>query len=166
MPTTDDYTKTLGIQWNALKDCFKLCVPSSTPHHTLTKHGLVSDVAKTFDALGLFSPSTIKAKILIQQLWELKIDWDDPVPEDVHDAWLQWRTDLLSQMTIPRCYSNKESQVLSTEIHGFSDSSEVAYAAVVYLRISDTSNQTHLSLVMSKSKVAPIKWLTIPRLEL
>ena len=68
-------------------------VPSPTPLETLTKQGLVSDVAKTFDILGWFSP-TIKAKILMQQLWELKIDWDDPVPECIHDAWLQWRTKL------------------------------------------------------------------------
>ena len=90
------------------------------------------------------------------------------MPEDVYHVWLQWRTELplLSQMTIPRCYFNKESQVSTTEIHGFSDASELAYAAVVYLRTTDTSNQTHMSLVMSKSKVAPIKRLTIPRLEL
>ena len=139
MPATDDYTKTLGIQWNTLKDCFKLYVRSPPPQDTLTKRGLVSDVAKTFDALGWFSPSTIKAKILMQQLWELKVDWDDPVPDDVHDAWLQWRTELplLSQMMIPRCYFNKESKVPSTEIHGFSDASEAAYTAVVYLRTSD-----------------------------
>ncbi|XP_064405765.1 uncharacterized protein LOC135350852 [Halichondria panicea] len=79
MPSTEEYTKTLGIQWNAPKDCFKLSVPSPTPLETLTKRGLVSDVAKTFDALGWFSPSTIKAKILMQQLWELKVDWDDSV---------------------------------------------------------------------------------------
>ena len=88
MPATDDHNKTLGIQWNALKDYFKLCVPSPPRHDPLTKRGLVSDVAKTFDTLGWFSPSTIKAKILMQQLWELKIDWDDPVPDGVHDAWL------------------------------------------------------------------------------
>ena len=69
-------------------------------------------------------------------------------------------------MTIPRCYFNKESQVLSKEIHGFSDASELAYAAVFCLRITDTSNHTQLSLVMSKSKVAPIKRLTIPHLDL
>ncbi len=168
LPTSDEYTKTLGIQWNALKDCFKLSTPSPTPLETLTKRGLVSDVAKTFDALGWFSPSTIKAKILMQKLWELKVDWDDPVPVDIHCAWLQWRTELhlLSQMTIPRCYFDKESQILSTEIHGFSDASELAYAAVVYVRTTDASNHTHVSLVMSKSKVAPIKRLTIPRLEL
>ena len=164
MPSTEEYTKTLGIHWHVPKDCFKLSLPSPTPLETLTKRGLVSDVAKTFDALGWFSPSTIKTKILMQQLWELKVDWDDPVPDEIHDAWLQWRNELhlLSQKAIPRCYFDKKSQVLSTEIHGFSDAS----AAVVYLRITDASNYTHISLVMSKSRVAPIKRLTIPRLEL
>ena len=168
MPAVDAYTKTLGIQWNAPRDCFKLPFPSPTPLDMLTKRGLVSDVAKTFDALGWFSPSIIQAKILMQRLWELKIDWDDPVPDEVHDVWLQWRTELplLSQLSIPCCYFDKESQVLLTEIHGFSDASELAYAAVVYLRVTDTSNRSLVSLVMSKSKVAPIKRLTIPRLEL
>ena len=168
MPTADEYTKTLGIQWNALKDCFKLSVPSPSPLDPLTKRGLVLNIARTFDTLGCFSPSTIKAKILMKRVWELKIDWDDPVPEDIHAAWLQWRTELhlLSRMSIPRCYFDKKSQVLSTEIHSFSDASELAYAAVVYLRITDTSHHNHVSLVMSKSKVAPIRWLTIPHLEL
>lgn len=170
MPKADDheYTKTLGIQWNAIKDCFKLSVPTYTPLEFLTKRGLVSDVAKTFDALGWFSPSTIKAKILMQQLWELKVDWDDPVPEEIHNAWLQWRTELplLTLMSISRCYFNKDSQVVTTEMHGFADASEDAYAAVVYLRTTDASGHTHISLVMSKTKVAPIKRLTIPRLEL
>ena len=94
MPSTEGYTKTLGIQWNAHKDCFRLSVPSPTPPETLTKRGLVSDVAKTFDALGWFSPSTIIAKILMQRLWELKVDWDDSVPENIHASWLQWRTEL------------------------------------------------------------------------
>ena len=85
IPITEEYTKTLGVQWNATKDCFKLSAPSPIPLDTLTKCVLVSDVAKTFDALGWFSLSTIKAKILMQQLWELKIDWDDP---DIHDTWL------------------------------------------------------------------------------
>ena len=89
MSSTEEYTKSLGIQWNASNDCFKLSVPSPTPLEVLTKRGLVSDVAKTFDALGYFSPSTILAKILMQQLWELKIDWDDHIPEDIHDAWLR-----------------------------------------------------------------------------
>ena len=73
---------------------------------------------------------------------------------------------MLSQRSIPRCYFNKQSQPCFMEIHGFSDASEAAYAAVVYLRITDETEIAQTSLVMSKTKVAPIKRLTIPRLEL
>ena len=134
LPMTDAYTKTLGIQWNAPRDYLKISVPSPTPLETLTKRGLVSDVAKTFDVMGWFSPSTIKAKILMQRLWEHKVDWDDPVPEVIHEAWQQWRSELhlLAQKTISRCFFDSVSRQLSIEIHGFSDASELAYAAVVY----------------------------------
>ena len=52
------------------------------------------------------------------------------------------------------------------ELHGFCDASEQAYAAVVYLRMTDTDGNIQIALVTSKTKVAPIKRLTIPRLEL
>ncbi len=52
---------------------------------------LISDVSKTFDILGWFSPTIIKVKILFQRLWELKIDWDEPVPTEIQLAWSQWR---------------------------------------------------------------------------
>ena len=72
----------------------------------------------------------------------------------------------LAAIIIPRCYFPKEVQILSTQLHGFSDTSEAAYAGVVYLRMVDTDGKVHISLVASKTKVAPIKQLTIPRLEL
>ncbi len=168
MPSSEEYTKTLGIQWNASKDHFKLTIASPPSLESITKRGLVSDVAKTFDVLGWFSPSTIKVKILMQLLWECKVDWDDPVPSHIQDAWTQWREELplLSQKHVPRCYFDKKSQPHCLQLHGFSDASEVAYAAVIYLRITDISENAQTSLVMSKTKVAPIKRLTIPRLEL
>ena len=134
----------------------------------VTKRVLVSDVAKTFDALGWFSPAIIKVKILMQRLWELKIDWDDPLPAEIHAVWSQWRTELkcLSGKHIPRCYYPDGVNVVAVELHGFSDPSENAYSAVVYLRLTDSVGEVHTSIVMSKTKVAPIKRLTIPRLEL
>ena len=91
----------------------KIASNSIHPLETLTKHGLISDVAKTFDALGWFSLYH-QNQILMQKVWELKVDWDDPVPGDIHCAWLQWRTELhlLSQMKIPCCYFDKQSQIL------------------------------------------------------
>ena len=101
-------------------------------------------------------------------MWEHRIDWDDTVPLPIHNDWLQWRMELhlLSEKSIPRCYFDKSTQIISFELHGFSDASEHAYAAVVYLRMTDRLGNVQVCMVTSKTKVAPIKRLTIPRLEL
>ena len=168
LPTNDEYTKTLGIEWSAKKDHFRLTVAKPPPLETLTKRTLVSDIAKTFDVLGWFSPATIKVKILLQKVWEERIDWDDPVPMHIKDIWSKWRTELpkLSHKLISRCHFDTDTEIVSTQLHGFSDASESAYSAVVYLRLTDTSGLHQISLVISKTKVAPIKRLSIPRLEL
>ena len=163
-----EYTKTLGIQWNSAMDHFKLSIAELPPLENVTKRLLVSDVAKTFDILGWFSPSIIKVKILLQRLWQQCIDWDDRVAQPILDTWLRWRSELelLSTKPIQHCYFPKDFPVTSVELHGFSDASEAAYAAVVYTRVTDSNDNVHISLVMAKTKVAPIKRLTIPRLEL
>ena len=168
LPSQEEYTKTLGIEWNTTTDHFRLTISNLPTVDVVTKCVLVSDVAKTFDALGWFSPAIIKVKILMQRLWELKIDWDDPLPAEIHAVWSQWRTELkcLSGKHIPRCYYPDGVNVVAVELHGFSDASENAYSAVVYLRLTDSVGEVHTSIVMSKTKVAPIKRLTIPRLEL
>ena len=110
----------------------------------------------------------IKAKILLQKLWERKIDWDEAVPHDVLDVWRRWRAELhlLSEKHMPRCYFPCGAHECSMQLHGFSDASEEAFAAVVYLRVVDPNGMVHVSLVMSKTRVAPLKRMTIPRLEL
>ena len=97
---TETYTKTLGIEWNSNSDHFRLTIADLPPLTNVTKRLLVSDIAKTFDVLGWFSPSIVKVKILLQRLWELKVDWDDPVPHLIKESWLQWRSEL-------QCLSNK-----------------------------------------------------------
>ena len=163
----NEYTKTLGIEWNISADGFRLTIAFSQDT-TITKRRMVSDVAKVFDVMGWFSPAIIKMKILLQRLWEIKLDWDDPIPEHIYQDWFQWRSELPLLMTvrIPRCYSPSKETIVSTQLHGFSDASEEAYAGVVYLRIEYSTKRVHTSLVISKTKVYPIKRLSIPRLEL
>ena len=167
MPDADQYTKTLGIKWSANQDHFRLTVADFPPTNNMTKRSIVSDIAKTFDVLGWFSPTIIKLKMLLQQLWE-QVDWDDAVPQSIIDAWSQWRSELqlLTNKHIPRFYFDKKSRIASLELHGFSDASERTYAAVIYLRMTNTVGEIQTSLVIAKTKVAPIKRLTIPRLEL
>ena len=101
---SQEYTKALGIEWNVTMDHFRLTVAKLSPIGNITKRTLISDIAKIFDVLGWFSPSVIKMKILLQQLWELKVDWDDPAPSPICDVWIRWRSELesLSDHHIPR----------------------------------------------------------------
>ena len=133
IPSPDEYTKTLGIEWNANMDHFRLTVTSLPDADHVTKRAMISDIAKIFDVLGWFSPSTIKAKILLQRLWESKIGCDDLLPPTIYQSWLQWRSELhlLAERHIPRCYYPRDTDVDSIELHGFCDASESAYAGVV-----------------------------------
>ena len=168
IPDPDRFAKALGVEWNASVDCFRLSAFEFPSLEVLTKRALVSDVAKTYDILGWFAPSIIYVKILLQRLWERGIAWDEPVPEDIRDSWEKWKRELpvLTKKLISRCYYPKDVKIASTQLHGFSDASEVAYSGVIYLHMVDTTGRTHVSLVQSKTKVAPLKRLTIPRLEL
>ncbi len=162
------YTKTLGLEWNTITDEFHLTISKLPSSEIMTKRILLSDVAKVFDVLGWFAPATLSMKILLQRVWEERIGWDDPVPEVIRETWRQWRSELhtLTTKSVPRCYFPKDFQISSLQIHRFSDASEDGYAGVVYLRMASTDGSVHTSLVTSKTKVSPIKRLTIPRLEL
>ena len=104
------YSKTLDIELHSVLDHFRLSVTNHAPPKALTKRSLTSDIAKTYDILDWFAPAIIKVKILLQKVWEARIDWDDDVPQPIVDDWLLWRTQLssLSQIHIPRCYFPKE----------------------------------------------------------
>lgn len=128
---------------------------------------VASDIAKLYDPLGLISPILIKAKIILQELWLLKAGWDEPLPIEFQERWRAFRQQLLQleSLSIPRWLGVIRFDPSGIEIHGFSDASQLAMAAAVYLKVPDNNNaNTHL--ICSKIKVAPLKRLTIPRLEL
>ncbi|XP_046868890.1 uncharacterized protein LOC124461406 [Drosophila willistoni] len=107
-------------------------------------------------------------KILLQQVWRSKIDWDEEIPPNLQDMWQSWLSflPLIENMQIPRCYfKNWHAHDCRVQIHVFVDAGEDAYSAVAYFRI-EQNNQILLSLVSAKSKVAPLQPLSIPRLEL
>ena len=157
IPVPDNYTKTLGIEWNANLDHFRLAVASLNTATHMTKRALVSDIAETFDILSWFAPTIIKAKIMLQRVWETGIGWDDLLPKSIHQDWMIWRSELplLTKKHIPHCYYPKNVEVANTELHGFSDVSEDAYAAAVYIRVQDKSGTVHTSLVIAKQRSLP-----------
>lgn len=112
------------------------------------------------------APCTIKAKILNQRLWLLPIGWDDKLPANVEADWIKFRDQLAdcNKIKIPR-WVRFSSQCQSTSLHGFADASEEVYAAVVSL-CTRFDNNIHISLITAKTKVAPLKKITIPHLKL
>lgn len=161
--------KALGVVWCPANDAFeqKFQVKEET---VPTKRGLVSQVASLYDPLGLIAPVITKAKLIIQEVWQLsntkKDDWDDRLPNEIVEKWEKIKTELpiLSDISIPRWIGTRKG--MAVQLHGFCDASEKAYAAVVYVRYRDDDGNYQVSLVMAKSKVAPIKTLKIPKLEL
>ncbi|XP_052747141.1 uncharacterized protein LOC128199875 [Bicyclus anynana] len=156
--------KVLGLKWDPISDTFLFEIKSM--NLTCTKRTILSELARIFDPLGFLSPVTIQAKSFIQKLWILGIEWDQPPPDDIVRLWNAYQTQLsqLSKLRIPRQF--KCAKVKSYELHGFADSSEIAYGAVIYLRATDDKDQVQISIVCSKARVAPLKRISLPRLEL
>lgn len=157
--------KTLGVQWSPKNDDFHYQIQFNDAS-TFTKRSVLSEVAKLFDPLGWISPCIIKAKILIQRLWSESFEWDRPLSSELNQEWLLIREGLqnLSQtIKIPRWLGTQA--ISEIEIHGFSDASQSAYAGAVYIK-SKIGNDIFVNLLYSKTKVAPLKKISIPRLEL
>ncbi|KAF8797168.1 hypothetical protein HNY73_001462 [Argiope bruennichi] len=152
--------RVLGIFWNLLTDSIQVRIADGEIVNT--KRQLLSVIAKTFDPLGLFSPSVIILKIMLQELWKSKAAWDDPVPLTILETWTKFKQQSynLNLISVPRFLGVDNNSDI--QLHGFCDASTKAFAAVVYLK----SRQNQVSLVSAKTRVAPIKQLTIPRLEL
>lgn len=160
-------TKILGLTWDPRADSFQYSVDLASPVQPVTKRRVLSEISKLFDPLGWLAPSIILAKTMIQKLWLAGIDWDEEVPSNLQKEWLTYRNSLtsLENVKVPR-WLNTKSDDKTVQLHGFSDASKMAYAAVIYIRVEDSEGNVHVSLVTSKTKVAPIKQVSIPRLEL
>ena len=163
---SESYPKALGVIWNSVKDT--LCIDVSyLGEDVRSKRDILSDTFKTFDVMGWITPAVLPMKILIQELWKMKVEWREDLPEDkllIHQIWRE-NLPTLADVSVPRCYFLKKP-TLTIQIHGFSDASEAAYGAAIYLRATYADHKPTARLVTAKSRVAPIKQRTIPELEL
>ncbi|XP_077282090.1 uncharacterized protein LOC143908342 [Temnothorax americanus] len=158
--------KILGLIWNPETDTF-LFSDKSSQRDRVTKRTILSEIAQMYDPLGFISPVMIRSKIILQELWLLKSGWDDSVPSELHDRWISFRLQLttLQKLSIPRWLGLGSSKRI-VELHGFSDASSMAMAAAVFVRVSQGNDEYLVRLVSAKTRVAPLKLLSIPRLEL
>jgi len=155
----------LGLLWHPATDSLQFRL-DSIPMNNVTKRIMLSTIAKIFDPLGFLTPVVVVAKILLQSLWILKIDWDQPLSPRVEEEWTNFAISCqdVPKIEFPRWLGTKSSRTM--ELHSFCDASLKAMAAVVFSRSIGSDGKISTQFVCSKTKVAPIKRLTIPRLEL
>ncbi|XP_053956126.1 uncharacterized protein LOC128861768 [Anastrepha ludens] len=160
-------TSTLGIKWDQIRDIFLFSFQSKQPVNGRgTKRSILSIASALFDPLGLLAPVIITAKIILQEIWLLKLNWDESVPQNLQTAWERFLKDIthLSTLSVPR-YSGSTNHN-SSQIHGFCDSSIRAYGCAIYHRSKSTEGKRTVTLLTAKSRVAPIKKQSLPKLEL
>ncbi|XP_043264087.1 uncharacterized protein LOC122404223 [Colletes gigas] len=161
----DSSIKTLGLSWDARNDEIVYTVDLQTDAK-ITKRTILSTISKIFDPLGLLLPVIIKAKILIQGLWRLQLNWDESISHELHTEWTVFVQEFstLDKIAFPRHVTQRAT--MRTELHGYCDASERAYGACLYLRTIDEAGKIKVELLCAKSRVAPLKPVSLARLEL
>ena len=157
--------RTLGFLWNVNTDMFTYSTMST--RHPLTRRGMLGAVCAVYDPMGLITPFTIRGKALIQELTRERVNWDEPLSEEHLARWKEWLEELdgCPGLQIERCLQPVES-INRTELQHFSDASMTAYGSASYIRVVSPTGDVRCSLLFSRSQVAPLKQITIPRLEL
>ncbi|XP_070529935.1 uncharacterized protein [Cardiocondyla obscurior] len=159
----------LGLHWYPVTDSFTFKV-YPTADTVSTKRQVFSETARLFDPLGWLAPIIVRAKILLQSFWPQKIDWDQFLSIKDQETWKTFRMKLrkIEEISLPH-WIHTFLIDCTIELHGFSDASEKAYAAVVYIRVTtvkDNDFVSRIGLLQAKTKVAPLKIISLPRLEL
>ena len=159
-------TRVLGVQWKYQTDEFVFDI--QVPQRPLTRRGLLSAISSLFDPLGFVAPVTLFPKLLLQDLCKQGRSWDKLLNEDEADDWKKWLRSLphLSKLQIKRCLKPIEFKANSYELHFFSDASLRCYGSCCYLRMGDSAGHNSCSFIIGKARVAPLKAVSIPRLEL
>ena len=129
----------------------------------------MSVASSVYDPLGFLAPFTLSAKLILQELFRTKIGWDEKVEGQALSDWKDWLSALpkLSEVAVRRWYKpDLFGEVSHAQVHHFSDASQCATGAASYLRMVDADGNIHCSFVIGKSRLAPLKEITIPCLEL
>ena len=163
------FNKVLGIQWNWNSDTFHFDLIQVAQRAKLllpTKRSILSVLAGIYDSLGLISPLGVGMKVLFQELCVEKVGWDDELSASQKTRWVNWIRELeeVKEIIVNRCLYGVIGVNPSCSLHGFGDASVKAYCAVVYF-VCELYRSFKIELLTSKTRIAPLKTQTIPRLE-
>ncbi|KAG5878722.1 hypothetical protein JTB14_032835 [Gonioctena quinquepunctata] len=151
-------TKILGMIWNPEIDSFRFRFP--VPGSNCTKRIISSTVARCYDPVGLVAPFILYLKLLIKELWKLKIGWDEMVPNEIFQKWSKLKDEWFEKIQFSRYMGIVRTSPVM--LVAFADASMDGYDAVVYVRTVTGNGEITVNLLCAKSKVSPFKVVTIP----
>ncbi|XP_050669608.1 uncharacterized protein LOC126968633 [Leptidea sinapis] len=156
--------KVLGLKWIPTTDTFTFTISSTSVGST--KRAILSTIARLFDVLGFVAPVILYAKLLIQELWLAKVEWDQEPPETITERFIKFKNELslLANLQIPRHLGVAAG--CTVHMLAFGDASIKAYGCVLFLHVTHPNHEVSIHFVCAKSKVAPLKTITLARLEL
>ncbi|XP_065079347.1 uncharacterized protein LOC135702242 [Ochlerotatus camptorhynchus] len=177
LSAVDSSDRVLGMLWHTTEDELRFSMDLKEEIQRVidngerpTKRQMLKCLMGIFDPLGILSVFLVHGKILLQDVWRAGIQWDERVPEDIFGRWIKWTSlfPKISHLRIPRCYFKDaiKKTYEQLQLHIFVDASESAFSAVAYFRVVNAKGESECSIVAAKTKVAPLKPLSIPRLEL
>ena len=161
------HERILGVNWDTKEDQFTFFI--NLPHKPFTKRSVLSTIASLYDPLGFVSQVVLEAKVFLQGLTRRKAGWDEEITSSESERWSNWLSLLsrLNEVSVSRCFKTQElTKLKNAEIHNFSDASSFAYGACSYLRLIDENDNVACSFLIGKSRVSPIKAISILRLEM
>lgn len=159
--------RSLGLNWDLMSDAFTFKI--SDEEKPFTRRGVLSTVNSIYDPLGFVAPVTIQGKAILRELTQNSGDWDSPLPQQMEETWVKWRSSLkaLGNFQVSRPYTEiSPTDVSQRELIVFCDASTKAIASVAYLKLTERNGTIHVGFVMGKAKLTPILEHTVPRLEL
>ena len=166
LPGSDSVERALGVIWCVQSDTFQFRIV--VPVKPFTRRGVLSVISSIYDPIGLVSPFVLEGRKILQELCIQGADWDDAIPGELESRWRKFISLIgnLSKLKIKRCLHSHRSDINAIEFHHFSDASFKGYGQCSYARYVYQDDSVSCSLIIAKSRVSPLKPVTVPRLEL
>jgi len=143
----ENVTKVLGLYWNKDIDAYQYKVLMYNNKTRPTKRAILSEIAEIFDPLGLISPVIICFKIIMQKLWQTRVDWDASLPAEIKSEWCKCRANLihLNSLKMTRLLVGN-GDIADIQLLGFADASLI-YGACLYLHVKNHNGEVITNLI-------------------
>lgn len=155
------------MKWDQSSDLFFFTYEPIEIDNIISKRVILAEVSRLFDPLGLLGPVIVIAKLILQDFWQSGVQWDESVLQDIGSRWIRFKSQLceINNISVFRCV-RYFSTMRIVQLHGFYDASQYAYGACVYVRTRYNDTEFRSELLCSKSRIAPLKTITLAKLEL